>query len=168
MRLSDSTRDASQRVAVSAEGDGIADRVFERSGFQEADDRLRNRVLARLVELIGRSDFVDAQGQVIGESFRSVFLDVCFRGTCSRKKNSGCGCLRAFETFRVVVRYVCEFSGSLQNFIERVICKSNWADSHCGPVAPAVVRLGIGSRRPMMETEPVACVWIAAIVGPHQ
>ena len=58
IRLSDSTGNRRQGIAVTVQGNSIADRIFEAIALQPGNDSLRNCFLARLVKEIIRTDFI--------------------------------------------------------------------------------------------------------------
>jgi hypothetical protein len=62
VRLGNTTCNAGQRVAVASKRDRVSDGVFERCGFEETDDGLRNRRLGGLVKFVGGPNLVDSSG----------------------------------------------------------------------------------------------------------
>ena len=63
----DAAGDAGQGVAVAAQGDGVADRVFEVFGLEEGDNRLGDRALAGDVVFVDGADLGQGSGEVVGE-----------------------------------------------------------------------------------------------------
>ena len=70
--LGDAAGDCSERVAVSADRDRVADGVLKAGGFEERLERLRYGVLTGLIKLIGRTDFVQREVERI-----VIFADMC-------------------------------------------------------------------------------------------
>jgi len=103
--VGDAAGDAGDRVTVAADGDGVSDGVFVVCGFEEGYDGLRHGALAGHVEAVARPDLGQRGGEVIlkgGFDVIPYFIFIFARP--GKKDGDGCS-LRAFDTFRVVVRY---------------------------------------------------------------
>ena len=99
----DAACDRGERIAVTADGDRAADRILKGNRFEERFDRLRDRALTGLVELVGRTDIIKRKVQrvlVLFDECADLFPAVS--GPC--KEDGARRCFRAFDAFRMVVR----------------------------------------------------------------
>lgn len=107
------------RESVATRRDGVSNRVLEIGTFEKGYDCLRQGVLTAFVEAIGWANLIQRMGQVVVKISLSFLFQLSVRQSatahCSRKRDlrheptqeySCCRCLRAFNSFRMVVRYV--------------------------------------------------------------
>ncbi len=83
--------DGSLSVGVTAEGDDEAEGVLEIVGVEEGDERLGDRALAGLVEVVVGSDLGDGAVEVVAEAVGDFAADLFFGGTGAGEEDGGGG-----------------------------------------------------------------------------
>ena len=104
-RLGNAARDSSQRIAVTADGDGITDRVLKIRGLEESHKRLRNRPLAGFSEGVRIADAIQRE---IHRVIVAVDLvpDLLDRAALPGHEDGHSRCFRALDALRVVMGYL--------------------------------------------------------------
>src|SRR5262249_20226694 len=136
-RLGDASRDARQSVGVSPEGNRVANRVLEARGFQERDERLRNRPLAGLVEAVGRTDLIEPSADVVAESLLQREPDSFPGLTLTGVVDRGGSRLRSLDPLRVIVRDGGASLGPAQHVFQALEGEPYRTDAHGGAVTEA-------------------------------
>ena len=107
-----------QGIAVSAQGNCQSDGVFKIIAFKKGGNCLRYGFLTAFIEMIMRADLVATLAQIVAELSRNVFFDLRFAHAGACPKDGGGYGLRAFNAFRVVVRYDGGLFGKMQGFFQ--------------------------------------------------
>ena len=124
-------------VGVSAERDGVAQRVLEGVGVEERYERLGHAARACGVEFVAASYLADGAAQVVAEfTQRSTVYLVLGLSRAREEYRRGDG-RRALYALWVVVARFGAFLSLGEDFVERVEGPRDGGDAHRGAVAEA-------------------------------
>lgn len=192
-RLGDAAGDGGQGVAVTAQGDGVADGVLKVPALQKGDDGLGDSLLAGLVELVARPDLIQGPGQVVAV----LQLDVLPDALLAPLRLVADGALifpvpaaEMIAAHKNRVRHGCRTLDPLGVVVGHLGRQSGAGSAHCGPhagpcaeaavhdpgaggdphgraVSKAVVGLPAVRPQPRPEPAAVACVGVHPAVFLH-
>jgi hypothetical protein len=158
----DGTRDGGERVGVAAERDGETNGVLGVRRFEECDQRLRDRALARFVECVSGADAVDRAREVVSETRLELGTDRGLRCAVTRPKDGERDGLRAPDSLGVVVGDGGALLRLGEDALGRVERETDGADAHGRPVAEAAVGARLVVGQPLAKPRAVPGARVAA------
>ena len=109
--------------------------------LQKRDNGLRNGTLAGHVEFVVLPKPFERLIQIISELFLAIASNCSLILSGPSQKHGGRHRLRALNTLGVIMRHSGAGFGFFKNLFQRVERPANWADTHRGSIAIAVVCL---------------------------
>ena len=138
-RFGDAARDTGQRIAVAAQGYGVAEAVFNIRSVQKSTDDLRYGTLTGSVPPVRITDTVASEIQVVAEfCFDGIFYFLFTLSVPCQEDAEGRG-LRSLDALGMVVRAGGGDSGRFQGLFFGAECPSYGSYAHGRAVAAAAV-----------------------------
>ena len=160
-RLGNGTGNGGESIAVTADGDGVADAVLEVGAFEEGFDRIGDRPGtggSEVIEDVVRPDLVKGEANLV--ILLNVCLDLVLRGSVQRKVHRSRRGLSTGNAIGVIVRGLGGQAGQALTLFERAGKPSHGRDTHRASVATAVVGLRARCFKPPAKCTTITGVWI--------
>ncbi len=138
-RLCDASGDAGQGIAVSADGNSLADGILEILALQKTDDRLRNRPLAAGIPTIGPMQFLPRTPQVIAKPPADVLADLLLVGPGPCQENRGRRRLCPLDPLGMIVGDFRRNRSDLLRPLQTIEIPADSRHPHRGPIAPGTI-----------------------------
>ena len=104
--LRDAARNGSECITVSADADGVSNRILKRGGLKERHQRLGNGILARFVKLVAIPDAVQREIHRIIVPV-DIIPDLEDAAACSGHIQSDSCCFCTLQALRMIMRHLC-------------------------------------------------------------